>query len=117
MAENAAVVVWGKLSVRDEKEPQMILNRALPIEDYQPGPVPVPAAPPAAAGKLYVRLDSETVPVYRKVRAVLQMFPGTMPVVLYFADTKQRLAGTCLPDPDLFRELQELLGGENVVIK
>ena len=117
LAENAAVVVWGKLSVRDEKEPQMILNRALPIEDYQPGPAPAPAAPPAAAGKLYVRLDSETVPVYRKVRAVLQMFPGTMPVVLYFADTKQRLAGTCLPDPDLFRELQELLGGENVVIK
>ena len=117
LAENAAVVVWGKLSVRDEKEPQMILNRALPIDDYQPGPVPAPAAPTPAAGKLYVRLDSETAPVYRKVRAVLQMFPGTMPVVLYFADTKQRLAGTCLPDPDLFRELQELLGGENVVIK
>lgn len=34
LTENAAVVVQGKISVRDEKEPQLILNRATPIAEF-----------------------------------------------------------------------------------
>ena len=49
--------------------------------------------------------------------AVLHMFPGSMPVVLFFADTRLRRGAACLPDNDLFAELRELLGEENVVIK
>ncbi len=120
LTENAAVVIQGKLSVRDEKEPQMILNRAVPIDQFEgqarrqePGnrrDVP-------QAGKLYLRLESESAPVFRKVTAVLHMFPGSMPVVLFFADTRARRGAACLPDADLFQELRELLGEENVVIK
>lgn len=122
LAENEAVVVQGRLSVRDEKEPQLVLNRAWPIQEFQARPTSQPAQnrpqPAAREGqKLYLRLASEGVPVMKKVTAVLHMFPGTMPVVLYFADTKIRRGTTCLPDADLFREMRELLGQENVVIK
>jgi DNA polymerase-3 subunit alpha len=122
LAENEAVVVQGRLSVRDEKEPQLVLNRAWPIQEFQARPASQPTQnrpqPAAKEGqKLYLRLDSESAPVMKKVTAVLHMFPGTMPVVLYFADTKIRRGTTCLPDEDLFREMRELLGPENVVIK
>ena len=45
------------------------------------------------------------------------MFPGKLPVVLYFADTRLRRQTYCQPDPDLLRELEEILGKENVVLK
>ncbi len=118
LQENQAVAVWGRLSVRDEKDPQMIANRAAPLDQLEShGGAPEAAAPPPRDGKLYLRLESEAAPVYRKVRAVLHMFPGDRPAVLFFADTRARRGTTCLPDEDLLQELRELLGAENVVMK
>ena len=45
------------------------------------------------------------------------MFPGPVPVVLYFADTKIKRQTHCLPDPGLFTELREILGPDNVVLR
>lgn len=120
LSENSAVVIWGKLSVRDEKDPQMILNRARPIaelEDPEQAPDLRESVPVQADQRLYLRIASEQSPVISKVRAVLHMFPGQMPVILFFADTRQRRGTACLPDADLFLELRSLLGDENVVIK
>ncbi|MCI8526254.1 MAG: DNA polymerase III subunit alpha [Oscillospiraceae bacterium] len=120
LAENAAVGVQGRISVRDEKEPQIILNRAAAIDEFcaQSQARPAPRAPAAEPGqKLYLRLPGQEAPVMRKITAVLHMFPGTMPAVLFFQDTRRRMGCTCLPDADLFQELRELLGTENVVIK
>ncbi len=118
LTENAAVVVQGKISVRDEKEPQLILNRSTPIAEFdgtsRRGGGDAAARP---GQKLYLRLESETMPLMRKITAVLHMFPGTMPVILFFSDTRVRRGTTCLPDADLFQELRELLGEENVIIK
>ena len=118
LTENAAVVVQGKISVRDEKEPQLILNRATPIAEFDGTSRSGGGAAAARPGqKLYLRLESETMPLMRKITAVLHMFPGTMPVILFFSDTRVRRGTTCLPDADLFQELRELLGEENVIIK
>ena len=119
LTENAAVVVQGKISVRDEKDPQLILNRAAPIAEFQNTGAPEPSPRPAVGANqvLYLRIASETAPVMKKVTAVLHMFPGTMPVVLFFADSRLRRSAACLPDPDFFQEMRELLGEENVVIK
>ena len=114
LAENEAVVVEGKLSIRDEKAPQIMLDRAFPIADFEPD---VQRNPAPRWRKLYLRLPSEDAPCLRKMRAVLNMFPGQMPVILFFADTRVRRRTACLPDQDLFQELQELLGEENVVLQ
>ena len=37
LKENQPVVVTGRLSIRDEKEPQIVVNRARPISDYADG--------------------------------------------------------------------------------
>ncbi len=112
LAENAAVLVEGRVSLRDEKEPQIILDRALPIADFQPS-----AQPLREGGKLYLRVPCEDAPCIRKLTAVLHMFPGAMPVVLFYADTRARRGTTCLCDEDLLTELRELLGADNVVLK
>ena len=115
----------GNLSIRDEKDPQIVINRARPISDYaedprpepeQPAPAPVvPAAP--VGGTLYLKLTGESDPRYRKVRAILNMFPGDSTAVVYFADTKQRRGSRCSLDDRMLRRLTELLGEENVVVK
>ena len=118
LKEGAAVVVTGRLSLRDDKEPQIVINRARPISDYAENPdrEPAPKAPPRK-GTLYLRLPGEEGKLYPKVRAIVNMFPGGEGVVLYFADTgARRGARAGLAEP-MLRELKKLLGEGNVVVK
>lgn len=118
LKENNAVVVTGKLSIRDEKEPQIVVNRARPISDYADGSVPEePQTRPQQNGTLYLRIPSEGDPVLRKVKAILNMFPGTCGAVLFFADTKIRRGTRCLLADNMIRELKNVLGEANVVVK
>jgi len=119
LKENAAVVIVGRLSVRDEKEPQIVINRARPISDYADRPE-IPAAVQASAvagSKLYLKISSESELSYRKTKAILQMFPGDGNVVLYMADTGVRRGTKAAFDERMLRELKCLLGASNVVIK
>ena len=118
LKENGAVVVVGRVSFREEKEPQMVINRVRPLSDYAEGTQnPADTPQPTASGRLYLRLPSETVPEYRKVRAMLGMFPGQSPVTLYFSDTRLRRGSVCMPQADLLQALSRLLGAENVILK
>ena len=121
LKENSPVVITGRLSIRDEKEPQIVVNRARPISDYADGSaesenVPQPKAE-TRQGTLYLKIESESDPVYRKVKAILNMFPGENNVVLYFADTRVRRGTRCILGESMIRELQNVLGKANVVIK
>ena len=110
----------GRLSIRDEKEPQIVINRVRPISDFadrQPNDLPEEAAPDLIPGKLYLRLPSEGSPLYAKVRAIVSMFPGDSAAVLYFADTGSRRGSRCGIRESMLRELKRLLGEENVVVK
>ena len=69
------------------------------------------------AGTLYLRLPTEEGTLFRKIRAILNMFPGTAPVVLYFADTKVRRGTRCMLAESMLKELETVLGTENVVLK
>ena len=120
LRENSPVVVTGRLSIRDEKEPQIVINRARPISDYADGNIPeepeIRRTVPTA-GTLYMKINSEADPAYRKVKAILNMFPGDNSVVLYFADTKIRRGTRCSFGQAMIDELKNLLGNANVVIK
>lgn len=104
LTENAAVVAEGRISVRDEKAPQLVVNRFDPLESFtKQAPPPMAAAPRPAtqeqailqASRLYLRLPSEQSPLFGKVRATLNMFPGNVAAVLYFADTGVRRGTQC----------------------
>ena len=116
LREGSAVVVTGRLSLRDDKEPQIVVNRARPISDFSQQEQP-PEPPPPAAGKLYLRLTTEQDRLFSKVRAIVNMFPGTNPVVVYFADTGKRLGARCALAQMMIEELKNVLGEGNVVVK
>ena len=125
LRENAPVVVVGKLSVREDKEPQIIVNRVRPMSDFA-DPAQrrvmeqfIPHAQPVRPleGTLYLRLPTENTPLQRKVRAILNMFPGENPAVLFFADTRLRRGTRCQLRQNMLDELRNVLGEANVVLK
>ena len=120
LRENSPVVITGRLSIRDDKEPQIVINRARPISDFANGAVeeePAPKMQMPRQGTLYLKIPSEADVLYRKVKAILNMFPGDSGVVLYFADTKVRRGTRCMFADSMLRELKNVLGEGNVVLK
>ena len=120
LKENQPVVVTGRLSIRDEKEPQIVVNRARPISDYAnetPQPQREQPKQQKLEGTLYLRLPSQDRKLFPKVKAILNMFPGESQAVLYFSDTKVRLGTRCQLAPSMIGELKNVLGEGNVVLK
>jgi DNA polymerase-3 subunit alpha len=113
LKENAPVVISGRVSLRDEKEPQIIVNRVRPITDFEEAP----AQPQPSYGTLYLKLTGEDDPNYRKVRAIINMFPGETCVKVFFADTRRIRVAQAAPADIMLEELKNILGTENVVLK
>ena len=112
--DNAALVIKGRISIRDEKEPQIVVESIRPLSDMN---APGSNAPPPAEKKLWVKLDSETDPILDRIKLVLTMFPGTQQMIIYCDREKKRIGTRCLIHEGLVAELQELLGEKNVVVK
>ena len=122
LREGSALVITGRLSMRDDKDPQIVINRIRPMSDFSQAREPEGAEKPPAMetgqGKtLYLRLPGESDQRYPKVKAILNMFPGNNPVVLFFADTKARRGTRCVYWDSMLGELERVLGKENVVLK
>ena len=113
LREGSLIQIRGRLSLRDEKEPQVVANIIRPLADLDP----MPGEEPRKYGKIYVKLPEESDPRYERIKLILIMFPGSDQMVIYFADTGKRVGASCTIHDALIRELKELLGDENVVIK
>ncbi len=122
LRENAAVVVRGRISVRDEKEPQIMADSIRSLGDEPTARTEEPRvgnAPPAQPEEktLWLRLPERSDPRFSRIELILTMFPGTQQLVIYFEREKKRLAARCLLHPSFIEEMKELLGEENVVLK
>ena len=128
LGEGSAVLIQGKLSVRDEKPPQILCDEVRSLTGHQSGggPGPEPSTPErqgrpgvqALEGKvLWLRVPSKSHPALAHINRVISMFPGQTPARLVFTDTGKRMGTTCLLGKSLVEELVEALGKENVVIQ
>ena len=81
---------------------------------------------PGGAGKrtgpekektLYLKLPSQSHPLFARLEKLLIMFPGKDRMVVVFDDTRKRMGAPCLHHSALIEELKELCGEENVVLK
>ena len=108
--ENSAVLATGKISVRDEKEPQLMVDSIRPLGDLDGKAQGKPE-------KLWLRLPTREDPRMRKIKLALSFFPGESQAVLYFEDCKKRVGTRCMIHPALVQDLKERLGEENVVVK
>ena len=128
LGEGSAVLIQGKLSVRDEKPPQILCDEVRSLTGHQSGGGPGPELPaPERQGRpgvqvlegkvLWLRVPSKSHPALAHINRVISMFPGQTPARLVFTDTGKRMGTTCLLGKSLVEELVEALGKENVVIQ
>ena len=111
---NEPLLIEGRLSQRDEKEPQLVADRIRPLSDLTT--MHATQKQPENQ-KLWVRLPNVEHPAFQRIQLILKMFPGHQQIILYFEDTKKRLGGHCVIHEALIQELEEMLGAENVVVK
>jgi len=107
--EGMPLLVTGRLSVREEKAPQLMVDRVKPLTAEDEGEV--------VEQKLYLKLETTQERTLHLLQSILEMFPGENAVVLYCADTGRRLGATCQLHPALIAEMKERLGEKNVVVK
>ena len=123
LKDNAALIVKGRLDVRDEKEPQLLAESFRPLSDLelQAAKPSAPAASREAAipadRKLWVKLPSRYDPALKHIEKLLTMFPGNQQMIVWCEREKKKVSAPCLIHEGLVLELQEMLGKENVVVK
>ncbi len=117
LMENVPVVVAGRLSLRDDKDPQIIINQMRHMSQFRYADNFMPKEVFCYPEKVYLRLPTEDAVLYPKVKAILNMFPGKCQAVIYFADTQIRRGTHCSLDNNMIEELQRILGEDNVVLK
>ena len=115
MVADAAVTVSGRLSVRDEKEPQIMAEAIAPLSlDSLPAEE---GEKISENSRLWVRLPGRDDPRLSRIELILTMFPGRQKLILWLEKENQRIGTSCLIHPALVAELKELLGDDSVIIK
>ena len=125
--EDEAVVISGKISVREEEAPKLLAERITRIEEWGRHPAPARApeaqltdaqAAQKAAKKLFLRLERKDMD---RVQAMLALEPGDIPVYMHIPAEKMTLlcprTGWCSGSENCIRRLKEALGDANVVMK
>ena len=122
LRENQTVVVKGRLSVRDEKAPQIMCDSVYPLSTVEGGVPQQPETPPKGeksveGSTLFLKFPSLDHPSVRHMKLVFAMFPGTTQVKMVMADTRKVYATQVQLHRALIEEAEETLGGENVVVR
>ncbi len=105
--EGRIVVISGKLSLREDKDPNLIADTVRLADD----------ALPKQPKCLWLQVPTQDDPVVSQIKTLLFLFPGTVPVRLYFRDTRQRAGASCSAAEELLAALRQRLGQQNVVLQ
>lgn len=114
LKDGAALIIKGKISVRDEKEPQIMVDSIRPISDLNALGT---SAPPPSEKKLWVKLPSKYDEAMKRIELILTMFPGEQQMIIWCEREQKRLGAKCLIHEGLILELKEMLGDDMVVVK
>ncbi len=119
--EEAIVVVEGNVSLREDEEPKLLLEKVFPISEYKKPVNEKREAPKIPGGKkLFIKMGTKNKSTLEHTLSILKNYTGDTPVVIYIADTKERLFVpgeyfVSLND-GLIEELSAFFGEENVKI-
>ncbi len=126
IAVNNPVLVQGRLSVRDDKPPQIMCDMIFPLRDVEHLPqyrLGQAADRRARASKdqadktIFLRIPSVDSPAFAHLQLVMTMFEGQTPIKIRVADTGKLIGSKCLLHSAFIDECREWLGEENVVVK
>ena len=143
LEQDAPVVMAGKLSVREDESPKLLLDRVAPLDELDafeaaprgrrgddygaPPPESYDSTPPPDSGygrrpvrgnrKLYLKLTAET---RSEALRILAETPGSICVMLYMADEKKTYQAPreyWVDEGYDFGALANLIGADNIVLK
>ena len=117
LRENELTLITGKLSVRDEKAPQILCDTAYSLTAMDNTPAPQPPENALRNSTLYLKLPGADHPKARHIRLLFNMFPGNSPVKIRMADTREVRTARVGLHPALMDEVRATLGAENVVLR
>lgn len=106
--DESAVIVYGKLSIREDRANSVLIDKLVPLSA-------------ASFGKLYLRVPALNDEYKGKVKRIVKKYAGSVPIIL--VDARNRSAVSTPPDwnadcgEPLLSELRLELGAENVVYK
>ena len=123
---DTAVILGGRLSIREEEEPKLLLDTVEPLytdaelDQMEAQGTILPAAKQVLPGNtLYLRIPSDS--AISMITPVLQRSPGAVTVVLYIESTGAKLRAPqslfVSPTQELIHNLSDMLGTKNVVLK
>ena len=116
--ENAVLLVQGKISARDDKEPQILVEQIRPAEDLQLDTLPsVQNYGRPSKKTLFVRVPSKESREYEDLLLLHNMFPGKQEMIVYVTDIEKKLRASCDIHPNFVAELEVKLGREHVIVK
>ncbi|MCR4615327.1 MAG: DNA polymerase III subunit alpha [Clostridiales bacterium] len=118
VAEGDVVVIHGRLSIQEEKEPKLICEIIEPVNDLKnSGNFEKPKK--NVKRGLYLRFDSENSREVNTADKYIRIFDGMVPVIYYFKDTGRRLVKPKEEWVDandiLVEKLNDLLGDGNAM--
>ena len=116
LRENELTLITGKLSVRDEKAPQILCDTAYSLTAMNDVPTAQPPQP-IQNSTLYLKFPAANHPKARHMLLVFNMFPGHSSVKIRMADTREVRTARVGLHPALIDEARETLGAENVVLR
>ena len=123
---DSPVALAGKLSVKDEDEPKLLMSEGVLLSPDGKEPTfpdsrkPKPVKKDIKQLKLYLKVPSLESREFRRISAFISIFSGTVPVVLYDAENQKASAlkgSGAMVTEFTVSEMREILGDENVIIK
>ena len=117
LAVNSPVLIKGRLSLRDEKPPQIVPDVVFPLESCGVGALQDGKAAESDTAAVYLRVKSIDDPAFSHLLLVATMFEGKVPLKIRIADTGKLWGGFCMDHPAFLKECREWLGPENVVVR
>ena len=117
LAVNSPVLIKGRLSLRDEKPPQIVPDVVFPLESCGVGALQDSKAAESDTAAVYLRVKSIDDPAFSHLLLVATMFEGKVPLKIRIADTGKLWGGFCMDHPAFLKECREWLGPENVVVR
>ncbi|HAZ19892.1 MAG TPA: DNA polymerase III subunit alpha [Clostridiales bacterium] len=125
LAPGSVVAVTGDVSHKDDKIALLVKTVHVPNHASAPLPamgmnVQVKSSVHEKKQKIYLRLSSKNDKIVQRLLALLAIFDGNCPVVLFFDDSKEYVMAegyAVEPTPRLISHLTDLLGETNVIVK
>ncbi len=121
LQEGQIVLIEGRVSIREDEEPKLLCEKAELFTGAPPaGRAPQEGQRPEKQKKVCITLPTRSNEHLQKTTAVLRQYQGTTPVILRFADTKQKLRAPeqfwVRADDAALEALKTYFGAESVIL-